>query len=194
MKVRLGTLVIAIPTLHGLVVAADSRASNELQTKFCDDDYKLIELEAPAHSLATVTGMSGAHVPRDDEADYCKFLKQREEIIDLKSLLKQHLEERAATARTLDSNELISDTLFPAFKALKEEYKSIISPLAPTLKANLVVFSFEPESGRSLIRAVVVGLSQSLSQKLCTKRCLMWDWMTSGHYIELERMNTLRRM
>jgi hypothetical protein len=79
-----GTLVITIPTAHGLVVAADSRAAGKYfhvaqvgRPRVCDEFVKIQSLK---NHLRTVFGMSGTQslykaAPPKAEVNFCDFMR-----------------------------------------------------------------------------------------------------------------------
>lgn len=70
-----GTLVIMVPSKEGLIIAADSRIS--AGKAFCDGNYKIVHLNKPARSIATVTG-NGLFVanPGPEVKDLCEYVKR----------------------------------------------------------------------------------------------------------------------
>ncbi len=63
-----GTLIVAVPTNDGWVVAADSRTTNSEKTEHCDDAYKLMQVGDSA--IVALTGLR-AVADRDNDVDPC---------------------------------------------------------------------------------------------------------------------------
>ena len=123
------TLVIAVPTSKGLVVAADSRHGNEVNGRYCDEGYKLIELDSAQCSVLTVTNTSAVLVG-SEEPDLCKHLREPRVILDFAELTRKHLVIADATIWQFDCKKLISHTIALALTSLGSEDREIVHPLA----------------------------------------------------------------
>ena len=156
-----GTLVVMVPTRDGLVAAADSRASNEDQTRFCDEDFKLIEVKrGPSRTVATITGNSGMKEPRDNP-DFCNHLRQATIWLDLKRDFKSYIKSQTASAATLTIAGFLPN-LEKAFASLPAVAKPYLQPFANRRFSLLVVGSFDPETSTSWIRHVTLALTTDL--------------------------------
>jgi hypothetical protein len=85
------TLVVAIPTADGVIVAADSRAIINGQS--CDDWFKIVEAKSPLHTVITVTGTRTffpfqTWTGKED----CKFFRSVRPLYDIPTLVKAYVE------------------------------------------------------------------------------------------------------
>jgi hypothetical protein len=156
-----GTLVVMVPTRDGLVAAADSRVSNQDQTRFCDEDFKLIEIQrGPSRTVATITGNNGIKEPGDNP-NFCNHLRQATIWLDLKRDFKSYIESQPASAATLTIAGF-RPNLEKAFAVLPSAAIPYLKPFTNRRFSLLVVASFDPETSTSWIRYGTLALTTDL--------------------------------
>ncbi len=150
-----------VPTKDGFVAAADSRVSNEDQTRFCDEDFKLIEIkQGPSRTVATITGNSGMKGP-SHSPDLCNHLRHAPTWLDLRSDFKSYIESQTASAATLTIAGF-RPTVEKALASLPAAAIPYLKPFANRPFSRLVVASFDPETSTSWIRYGTLALATDL--------------------------------
>lgn len=161
MSIIAGTLILMIPVRNGFVIAADSRTSNDNQTKYCDESHKLIEITAgPPRTVAATTGINGLREPSDKE-DFCQHLREATVWIDVNAELKNFIESRNDTAETLSLAEF-EPRLRAAFASAPAAAAPYLSPLAGKTLCRLFVVSFDPEHSATWFRYAMVSLTPDM--------------------------------
>jgi hypothetical protein len=158
-----GTLVIMVPTQNGLVIAADSRVTNETRDRVCDEDFKLIEVSrGPLRIAATITANTGMRKPSNNP-DYCEHLRTAPVWLDLRSDLRNHLENSKSSAPSLTDFQLAAED---AFSKLPAEAMPYLKPLVGSPFANLVIASFDPKSKVTRISRAILSLTANLQPRI----------------------------
>jgi hypothetical protein len=158
-----GTLVILVPAQAGLVVAADSRVTNEKRDLICDEDFKLIEVNrGPLRTVATITGIAGMSKPSSNP-NFCEHLRTATVWLDLRRELKNYLESSDSDSPSLTAFQPMAQA---AFSKLPAEAIPYLKPLAGSAFATLVVASFDPKSKVSRIRYAVLSLTANLQPQI----------------------------
>ena len=159
------TLVIAVPTSKGLVIAADSRVGSDVAGRVCDEAFKLLVLERPERTALTVTNVSGVRVP-GNEPDFCKHLRESRVILEFPDLARRYLLEVDRPIWQVAPEELISQGIAPTLAALNEDDLEVVRPLLAILRPNIVLFSYDPDRRVSWIRAIVVSVDAELAPSI----------------------------
>jgi len=147
-----------VPTRDGLVIAADSRVSNEFQTRYCDQDFKIIEIGAgPSHTAATITNVVWLKEPSNDP-DYCHGLNTAKTWLDLRMEFKSFIESQPLGAAEFQIVQFQS-RLNQVFSALPARVISALRPLNSKPISMLVVASYDPDTSTSWVRYATVALT-----------------------------------
>lgn len=145
-----GTLVLMVPTAEGLLIAADSRVTNEKNDRYCDEDFKIIELSRPDRTVATVTGFSALREPSEDQ-DFCRHLRESLCWLDCREMIRRCIESAGLDAEHASVAEL-REPFQAAFDAMPTKAKEIARSLAGGIKALIAVATYDPSRPLSVLR------------------------------------------
>ena len=149
-----GTLVVMVASKEGLVVAADSRSS--LGDTHCDDAYKIIELDKPARTVATVTGNGiFASGPGPDVRDICQYLKHSPRLLDIGQVVKEYVERANVEVANIRIDDL-ANSCIEAVERFKAAYPLTIQPFAGREIFEVVLAGYDSEKKTATIRSFVI--------------------------------------
>lgn len=162
-----GTLVIAVPTREGLVVAADTRTS--FGNLHCDDEHKIIDTKI-ARTIAFVTG--GVRITDDpNNGNFCEFLKHTHIWIDFRHELKSFIDSNKKTAETLnlvDFGPALGQELLPVPNRLK-------APFAGRQTSTVTVATYDLSTHRTWIRHADLYLSMQYMPQIWSESIRKYD-------------------
>jgi hypothetical protein len=146
-----GTLVMVVPARDGLVIAADSRSSDDRnEASFCDQDFKLMEIErGPLRTVVTATGGVKFLPPSSPPADLCRYMRNAAPSLDFRAALKEYIEGQNQTAETVS---------LLGFAATANA-KLAAYPFRISTEALLVVASYEPRTATSWVRSAKLKIA-----------------------------------
>jgi hypothetical protein len=154
-----GTLVVVVPSKEGLVVAADSRSS--VGNTHCDSAYKIIELNKPARTVATVTGYGiFAQNPGPAVQDICEYLKEAPRLLDIEQVVKEYVEKANVKVANIRIDDLAKDCL-AALQRFKVAFPLAIPPFAGRELFNVVLAGYDSETKTATIRFFVIRVVPS---------------------------------
>jgi hypothetical protein len=162
MRTSFGTLGIAVPTRRGLVVAADSRASNEYQTRFCDEDCKLQVPVRPDRIAILITGLCELR-RSSNESDFCKHLREAHSLLNVREVVRRFLEDATGLQiPSVNMGQIVQDALIPAYASLSSEARDIIRPIRMQCRSSINFFHYDLVHSVACIRSCTVALSSEL--------------------------------
>ncbi|MDR3725481.1 MAG: hypothetical protein P4K86_00410 [Terracidiphilus sp.] len=152
------TLVVLVPSVDGLVVAADSRTS--VLGAQCDGQFKIVQLKRPSRTVVMVTG-DGVFIPPPSatEPDLCRYQQSAPRLLDMAAVVTSYLERKGANPARLSLEDLGAECVRAAerFQALHPE--AFQSHLGGEI-FSVVLASYDPKAKVSTLRNFVVRISR----------------------------------
>lgn len=169
-----GTLIVAIPSNGGLVIASDSRLS--VESSFCDGVEKFIELQRPERLLLFVTGRRGFWPASITIApDPCTFIKTNSREFDFGETAKAYIENFSGRPSELDLKSL-SDHCIKALTTYIGEHPYRLNGMSVT--SSLTLASFDIETSTYQINTIEFSTEMTSGGNISSK--LILDAKGSG--------------
>jgi hypothetical protein len=158
-----GTILLAIPTREGLVVAADSRLTGD--NKICDRMYKIVELTGVDRSALMLAGVEGFAVSRRG-GELCGRTLYVNYLSMLKSLIEgrpDHNVDAAVYALVDTIRDQLKDDRYIMRKLLIEDKFQRVRPDVNFVPYIQIVFAqYNPDSGFSYVTEFYVNMTRDL--------------------------------
>ena len=156
------TLVVLVPSADGLVVAADSRIS--MADKYCDGQFKIMQLKRPAHTVVMVTG-DGVFIPPPSagEPNLCRYIQSAPRLLDIASIVRKYLQRNVADLSQLSLANLADECVRAAQRFQQSNPDAFQSHLGGEV-FSVVIASYNPKSKVSTMRNFVVRLDSATHQ------------------------------
>jgi len=146
-----GTLIIAVPTVDGLVFAADSRevlhAGSSRERIICDSQYKIRIPSLPFRTAFAITGYGLGYPPLPPDCtqseDTLRFIRASKPVFDIRSDLKRWLEASQCEVLTV---RLLENLREKCIQALKSVPSSFIRQFRGLDVFQVVIGSYMPDS------------------------------------------------
>ncbi len=153
-----GTLVLAVPSNEGLVIATDSRM-RVAPGVFCDNQYKIIEPDRPDRSVIAVAG-AGINVPGPgpDVRDLCAYSMRARRNYDIGALARDYVEARDANIATIQLDELAALCVETIVKFQMTHGLEPLKAFWDKRLFNVVLASYDPGARRSFVKRIGLNL------------------------------------
>ena len=153
------TLVVAVPSADGLVVAADSRIS--FMGAECDGQFKILEPSRPARTVAMVTGDSVFVAPPPaGERELCSYLKSAPRLLDIGEVVRRYLE-RKASGNGKFSLEALGKECVAAVDRFALANPNALQAYAGREIFSVIVAGYDPGRGLATLRNFVVRIDSA---------------------------------
>lgn len=155
-----GSLVVLVPSVDGLIIAADSRAA--AGGKQCDDHAKILEPSRPDRTVVMAVGtpivIEGPAQPVSSAA-FCEHKRSGQKLLDIGSLVLGYLRHSTVSAVSdLDFADLIEKCM-QAVRDARAHDSRVLSAQRGREAFAVVLATYAPETGVSTVRGFAVGLS-----------------------------------
>jgi hypothetical protein len=156
-----GTLILAVPSRDGLVVAADSRST--VAGIHCDNAVKIVLPARPERVVATVTGQGTFLVPPGNIAisDLCMYVRRGPRLLDIQGVVKRYLEEKNIDLNVLEIMDLAQRCL-NAVRDFQTTWPDALHSFAGHELFSVVLAGYDPKERLSVIRSFVVAVLADL--------------------------------
>ena len=149
------TLVVAVPSRDGLVIAADSRLT--FLGVPCDGASKILTPARPERTVVVVTG-DGVFVPTPPQgADPCRYLATAPRLLDMDAVVTQYLDGVGNDPGYLDLADL-ADACVQAVERFRAAYPEELRGYAGRAIFSVVVGSYDVDTRTSTLRNFVVRI------------------------------------
>lgn len=150
------TLLVAVPSAGGLVIAVDSRTT--FRGVQCDDQYKITELKKPYRTVVAVTGdVAFIRPPGAQEMDVCRYLQSAPRLLDIASVIRGYFERRVSPLSALSLEDL-SSACVAAVQQFQKSLPQALEPYAGREIFSVVIASYDPHSKTSVLLNFVVRM------------------------------------
>lgn len=148
------TLVVLVPSVDGLVVAADTRIS--ILGAQCDGQFKITELATPARTVVMVTGDSiFVQPPGPRETDLCRYVATAPRTLDIAATVRSYLERNAASSEKYSLEDL-GKACVQAVQRFQQSNPAAFRSYKGREIFSVIVASYDPASRISTMRNFVV--------------------------------------
>ena len=161
-----GTLVVAVPSRDGLIIAADSRLDVVGTAVHCDDQFKIIEPIRAARIAASVVGNVVFFAPPGpDESDFCKNVKRARRLLDVPELASHYLETETVDVSTSRMEEFALQCV-AAVQKLHAYSPLTLKPFAGRALFSVILMAYDPKTRTAIIREFFVQLSDEIKPEI----------------------------
>jgi hypothetical protein len=154
-----GTLVAMVPTSAGLVMAADSRITIGGRRLYCDNVFKIVELDGISRTAFIVTGHSTVwnfrNVPLEN---ICNYIQSNPAAFDVSAILKSAIERTPSLASA--NVEALPQICVDAVNAYAVADSKIFDDLRGKQIFQVALGSYDEAKKISVIRSFSIDLSK----------------------------------
>jgi hypothetical protein len=149
------TLVVAVPSRNGLVIAADSRLT--FLGAPCDGASKILTTVRPGRTVVVVTG-DGVFVPTPPRGeDPCRFLATAPRLLDMDAVVARYLNGVGNDPAQIHLADL-ADACVQAVERFRAAYPEELRGYAGRAIFSVVVGSYDAQTRTSTLRNFVVRI------------------------------------